>query len=126
MVVVWKDLEVTRCQRKLFDDDLCFFYITNDKGSPAEEIVFRANDACDQENLIQQHKNGVHTLTAPVDNLVSNWAYMVMASCPQKSLENETPRNPNFTRGNPLPRRSKSAPIVARKSGHFSPQPTLV
>ena len=43
-------------------------------------IVFEANDRCNQENLIQQEKNGVHALTAPVDNLVSNWAYMVMAS----------------------------------------------
>ena len=40
----------------------------------------QSHDRCDQENLIQQHKNGVHALTAPVDNLVSNWAYMVMAS----------------------------------------------
>jgi hypothetical protein len=80
VVVVWKDLEVTRGQRKLFDDSLCFFYITNDKESPAEEIVFRANDRCDQENLIQQHKSGVHALTSPLDNLVSNWAYMAMAS----------------------------------------------
>ena len=46
----------------------------------AEEVVFSANDRCDQENLIAQLKNGVHALTAPVDNLVSNWAYMVMAS----------------------------------------------
>jgi hypothetical protein len=30
VIVVWKDLEVTRGQRKLFDDSRCFFYITND------------------------------------------------------------------------------------------------
>ena len=40
----------------------------------------KANGRCDQENLIAQLKSGVHALTAPVDNLVSNWAYMVMAS----------------------------------------------
>jgi len=79
VVVVWKDLEVSRGQRKLFDDSKCFFYITNDRDAPAEEIVFDANDRCDQENLIQQHKSGVRSLTAPVDNLESNWAYMVMA-----------------------------------------------
>ena len=33
-----------------------------------------------QENLIEQQKNGVHALTAPLDNLTSNWAYMVIAS----------------------------------------------
>ena len=41
--------------------------------------MFRANDRCHQENLIQQLKNGLHVLTAPVDNLSSNWAYVVMA-----------------------------------------------
>lgn len=79
VVVVWKDLEVTQGQQKLFDDSRCFFYITNDWEPSAEEIVFDANDRCDQENLVQQHKSGVRSLTAPVDNLVSNWAYMVMA-----------------------------------------------
>ena len=78
--VVWKDLDVTQGQRKLFDYDCCFFYITNDWESSAEEIVFHANDRCDQENLIQQQKNGVRALTAPLDNLQSNEAYMVMAS----------------------------------------------
>jgi hypothetical protein len=42
--------------------------------------VFLANDRCDQENLIEQLKNGVHAMKLPVDNLLSNWAYMVMAS----------------------------------------------
>jgi len=78
-VVVWKDLEVSKGQLKLFDDSKCFFYLTNDWETPAEEIVFEANARCDQENLIQQHKSGVRSLTAPVDNLVSNWAYMVTA-----------------------------------------------
>jgi hypothetical protein len=80
VVVVWKDLEVSQGQKKLFDDERCFFYITNLWATPAEEIVFSANDRCDQENLVQQHKSGVRSLTAPVDSLLSNWAYMVMAS----------------------------------------------
>lgn len=80
VVVVWKDLEVTRGQLKLFDKDRCFFYITNDWESSAEEIVFQANRRCDQENLIQQFKSDVRALTAPLDNLESNWAYMVMAA----------------------------------------------
>ncbi|MBI4880605.1 MAG: IS1380 family transposase, partial [Planctomycetes bacterium] len=33
-----------------------------------------------QEKLIQQLKSGVHALQTPVDTLVSNWAFMVMAS----------------------------------------------
>jgi len=79
VVVVWKDLEVTQGQKKLFDDSKCFFYITNDWEASAEEIVFDANDRCNQENLIGQHKSGVRSLTTPVDTLLSNWAYMVMA-----------------------------------------------
>jgi hypothetical protein len=80
VIVVWKDLEVSKGQKKLFDDDRCFFYITNDWETPAEQIVYLANDRCNQENLLQQLKSGVRSLTAPVDNLLSNWAYMVMAS----------------------------------------------
>jgi len=80
VIVVWKDLEVLQGQAKLFDDAVCFFYITNDWTSSQEEIVFHANDRCDQENLIEQQKNGVHALKAPLDDLNSNWAYMVIAS----------------------------------------------
>ncbi len=80
VVVVWKDLEVKKGQRKLFDTERYFFYITNDRKSSAAKIVIRANGRCNQENTIEQQKNGVRSLTAPVDNLVSNWAYMVMAS----------------------------------------------
>jgi hypothetical protein len=80
VVVVWKELDVYQGQKKLFDDARCFFYITNDENKSAEEIVFDANRRCDQENLLAQLKGGVHSLTAPVDGLLSNWAYMVMAS----------------------------------------------
>jgi len=54
--------------------------ITNDRQMTAEEVVFCANDRCDQENLIAQLKSGVRALSTPVDDLVSNWAYMVMGS----------------------------------------------
>jgi hypothetical protein len=80
VVVVWKDLEESDGQGHLFDKRRCFFYITNDRKRSAEKIVLKANGRCNQENVIEQLKNGVRALTAPVDNLVSNWAYMVMAS----------------------------------------------
>jgi hypothetical protein len=80
IVVVWKDLDVYKGQAKLFDTETCFFYITNIEEKPVEEIVFAANDRCNQENLHSQLKSGVRSLTAPVDSLLSNWAYMVMAS----------------------------------------------
>jgi hypothetical protein len=80
VVVVWKELDVYQGQKRLFDDARCFFYITNDEEKSAEEIVFDANDRCNQENLLSQLKGGVRSLTAPVDGLLSNWAYMVMGS----------------------------------------------
>ena len=57
-----------------------FFYITNDRLGTPEQVVFSANDRCDQENLIEQMKNGVRAMRNPLDNLYSNWAYMVCAS----------------------------------------------
>jgi hypothetical protein len=80
MIVLRKRLATDKGQMRLFEEYRYFFYITNDRELSAEEVVFSANDRCDQENLIAQLKNGVHALTTPVDNLVSNWAYMVMAS----------------------------------------------
>jgi len=80
VVVVRKRLEVEQGQLVLLERYSYLFYITNDRTTPADEIVFLANERCDQENLIAQLKGGVKALATPVDNLVSNWAYMVMAS----------------------------------------------
>jgi hypothetical protein len=80
VVVVRKNLSVEKGDQALFDDVRYFFYITNDELTPAAEIVFQANDRCNQENLIEQLKNGAQAFRLPVDTLVANWAYMVMAS----------------------------------------------
>jgi hypothetical protein len=80
VVVLRKKLVVEKGQLWLFQPDRFFFWITNDRTTPASEIVFLANDRCDQENLIAQLKGGVKALAMPVGDLVSNWAYMVMAS----------------------------------------------
>jgi len=42
--------------------------------------LIEAIDRGNQENLIEQLKNGARAMRMPVDNVVSNWAYMVMAS----------------------------------------------
>lgn len=80
VVAVRKNLSVEAGEQVLFDDVRYFFYLTNDEDTPADELVFLANDRCNQENLIEQLKNGVHALRMPVGTLVSNGAYMVMAS----------------------------------------------
>jgi hypothetical protein len=80
MVVVRKNISVEKGEHLLFDKIVYFFYITNDWVSDPDEIVFSANDRCDQENLLAQLHSGVRALQAPVDNLESNWAYMVMTA----------------------------------------------
>ena len=80
MVVVRKNISVERGEQRLFDEVRYFFYLTNDTASPAAEVVFLANNRCNQENLIEQLKHGVGAMGMPVDTLMSNWAYMVMAA----------------------------------------------
>lgn len=80
MVVVRKNLSVEKGERRLFDEIVYFFYVTNDRKSSREEIVFSANERCDQENVIEQLKSGIHALRMPSGDLISNWAYMVIAS----------------------------------------------
>jgi hypothetical protein len=78
LVVVRKNLSVEKGGVWLFDDYRYFFYLTNDWLSSLREIVLSANQRCNQENLNAQLLGEVRALQAPVDNLVSNWAYMVM------------------------------------------------
>jgi hypothetical protein len=80
MIALRKKISVEKGQEKLFEEYRYFFYITNDLTTTAEQGVFEANDRCDQENLIAQLKNGTGSMRNPLDNLHSNWAYMVMSS----------------------------------------------
>jgi hypothetical protein len=77
MIALRKRISVEQGQDKLFEEYRYFFYITNDRQSTPKQIVMLANDRCDQENLIEQLKNGVRAMRNPLDNLYSNWAYMV-------------------------------------------------
>lgn len=79
LVIVRKNISVQKGEQALLDEIRYFFYITNRKDK-AEKIVGLANGRCDQENVIEQLKNGVNAMRMPVDNLMSNWAYMVMAA----------------------------------------------
>ena len=80
LVIVQKNLKIReKGQKQLFDDYSYLFYITNDWKSTPEEIVFQANDRCQQENILAQ-LNAVRALHAPVDNLISNNAYMLITS----------------------------------------------
>lgn len=81
VVVVRKDIDVMSGQERLFPEPRYFFYITNaSRGEkPARRIVSEGNKRCDQENTISQLK-ACGALSAPLDSLVSNWAYMMIAS----------------------------------------------
>jgi hypothetical protein len=52
MVVVRKNISKEKGEQALLDDIRYFFYITNEREWSASEVVFSANDRCNQENLI--------------------------------------------------------------------------
>lgn len=79
-IVVRKNLSVERGESVLFDDIRYFFYVTNDWEISPTQVVNETMQRCNQENLIEQLKNGVRALHAPVNTLNANWAYMVMAA----------------------------------------------
>ena len=79
VVVVRKNLTIENGEQALVDDIRYFFYITNDRKMSAANVVREACNRCNQENLIEQLKNGVRALHAPVNTLNANGAYMVMA-----------------------------------------------
>jgi len=72
VIVLRKDLSVEKGQQLLFDDIRYFFYITNIADISAAEVVHLCNDRCNQENLIDQLKNGLNAMRMPVGGLVSN------------------------------------------------------
>lgn len=80
IVVVRKLVSVERGQKVLYPETRYRFFITNRRDLGPADVVAFANERCNQENLNAQLKGGVRALRAPVDNLVSNWAYMVMTS----------------------------------------------
>lgn len=80
LVIVRKNLMVSDPkQGRLFGDYKYFFYITNDRQRTASEVVFGANDRCNQENVWAQLR-AARALHAPLNTLLSNWAYMLITA----------------------------------------------
>lgn len=79
-VALRKTIVEERGQRCLGQTHRYFFYVTNDREMSCEQVVREANERCNQENLIDQLKNQVRALHAPLNTLDANWAYMVIAS----------------------------------------------
>ena len=80
LVILRKNLTVESREKVLFEDVRYFFYITNRTDLTMAEVVGLANGRSDQENVIEQLKNGVNAMRMPVNDLESNWAYMVMTA----------------------------------------------
>jgi hypothetical protein len=82
IVALRKNISRSKGEQVLIDEIRYFFYITTytaQTHTPAQ-IVELANDRCDQENIHGQLKSGLGALHAPVGDLNSNWAYMVIAT----------------------------------------------
>jgi hypothetical protein len=80
MIVLRKNLTIQRGEQALIPDVRYFFFVTNDPDLTAEHVILHAHARCNQENIIEQLKNGVNALRVPLYDLMSNWAYMVIAS----------------------------------------------
>lgn len=80
IVALRKFIIEERGQRMLGSHFRYFFYVTNDRTLSHAEVIAEANARCNQENLIEQLKNGARALHAPVNTMNANWAYMVIAS----------------------------------------------
>jgi len=85
LVILRKTISVKQGQEFLFPEIRYFFYITNDREQSTSGIVFESNKRCNQENLIGNLK-GMEALRMPLDNLNSNWVYLI-AACLAWSLK---------------------------------------
>lgn len=81
LVILRKTIRVVEGQELLIPEVRYRFYITNAKRSTmsARQVIRESNQRCHQENIIEQAKNGVHSLRMPCDTLLANEAYMTIA-----------------------------------------------
>jgi DDE family transposase len=80
IVVLRKQLVWERGGVEVDRETRYFFYLTNRWTWSCAEVVQFANDRGNQENLVEQLKNGVPALRAPVNTLEANGAWMVLGA----------------------------------------------
>jgi hypothetical protein len=82
LVILRKNISTERGEEHLFDDVVYYFYVTNVVAAKLtmEDVVFESNARCNQENLIEQLKNGVEATRLPVGEFTGNWAYMIIGA----------------------------------------------
>lgn len=82
MIALRKTIKVLKGQARFEDEVRYFFYVTNldSDTMSAEDVVRLANGRCNQENLIEQLKNGVGATRLPSISFLGNWAHMVIGA----------------------------------------------
>jgi hypothetical protein len=80
VVALRKNISRARGENVLIEEIRYFFYITTYTDKTPAQIVELANDRCDQENIIGQLTSGINALRVPLYDLLSNWAYMLIAA----------------------------------------------
>jgi hypothetical protein len=86
-----QEIDASRGHHYLFTQDLHRFVITNIRAEEmdASEVLCFTYGRCDQENSIDQFKNGIGTLRMPTGELVANGAFLMagqLAWCPRSWL----------------------------------------
>lgn len=82
MIVIRKQIEVAG-KTGLIDLYRYFFILTDLKDADPNNIVRRAYSRCNQENLIEQGKNGVSAFRMPTGRLLANDVWMVIGMLAQ-------------------------------------------
>ena len=80
MLVLRKTERITQGGRLVEERQRYLFYITNEQAMTTGAMVLFIDGRCDQENTIEQLKNGVPAFHAPCDTLEANWAAMVIGA----------------------------------------------
>ncbi len=80
MLVLRKTERITQGGRLVEERQRYLFYITNEQAMTTEAMVLFIDGRCDQENTIEQLKNGVPAFHAPCDTLEANWVAMVIGA----------------------------------------------
>ncbi len=72
----------------MFDEVRFDFYVTNAPKSKLSkrQVAFAATTQCNQENLIEQLKNGVRAMRLPVADLVAFFLYLESFYAPVRNL----------------------------------------
>ena len=80
MIVLRKALAIYQGDQWLREETVYFFYITNDDMVPDRELLLFYDERGGQEHLIGQLKESLPVFHAPVDTLLANGTYMVIAA----------------------------------------------